>query len=160
MKFLLAALLSAANLAAAAPVSNAEPGTSPATTFLGKRIAPSSNCGLDMYPTATQRPIMHGIFYLNGDTSDGDPLPPSIIWGTPGQCNLISCSGQTGFFLCVDSTSDGRPVPFQPSTLGHQIDSTYHDCYGGPPADDDTPIRAFQFWGQGYNLLVQGNQNC
>lgn len=78
-----------------------------------------------MYQSATQRAVMHGLFYLDGVTSDGDPSPPDIIWGTPGKTTMISCGGQTGFYLSVDASDSGNPVPYEPSVLGQAMDSTY-----------------------------------
>lgn len=157
IKFLSAVLLGAANLAVAVPVE-----TSPVTP-LDKRIDFSiHNCGLDMYQSVGQRAVMLNLFYLKGVNlaNYGLGRVGDTVIGTHGKCRMISCQGQAGVYLCVDPSSNSDNVPYVPSDLGAQLDATYHDCYGGPPADDDTAINAFQYWGKGYNLLVAGNADC
>ncbi|KAF2636820.1 hypothetical protein P280DRAFT_532918 [Massarina eburnea CBS 473.64] len=161
MNFLKALFLSA-SLATALPASPVSPPTTPSST-LAKRISEESNCGLDMYQSIGQGATLRGLRTLQRidgyDVRDGNFQ--DVIWGVPGKCMMIWCGGKVGVYFCVDKTSDGRKIPYDPVDLGRNLDRTYRDCYGGPPSSREKDvIRAFQYWGQGYNLLVQGNADC
>lgn len=174
MKFFAAILLGAAGLAAAVPLTDGtgktvltadgpDNGANRTTVTVGKRTKDSSNCGLQMYQQFGQRAFMHILFWLTGRETyndDGDEVPDVIIV-TPGKEKMFACEGHVGFYLNVDKTGDPKydsiDRPFAPADLGWTMDSTFHDCYGGPPADEDTPINAIQHWGDGWNILVRGN---
>ncbi|KAF1954850.1 hypothetical protein CC80DRAFT_493600 [Byssothecium circinans] len=162
MKYLAAMLLSA-GLATALPASPITPPSTTPTNTLAKRIFKESNCGLDMYQSIGQGATLTGLRTLQRiDGYDrGDKDFQDIIWGVPGKCTMIWCGGQVGVYFCVDKTDDGRNIPFNPTDLGKDLDRTYRDCYGGPPSHRERDVaRAFQYWGQGYNLLVQGSADC
>jgi len=164
MQFLSAILLGAASLAAAAPVSDAEQNTA---AILDKRIKDTSNCGLDMYQTATEARVANIIDDFTSECHDGtDECKTTTFVGKPGeQGKMIACIGHTGVFLSLDNDPTGSHfnVPFNAGDLGEQIKDTYYDCYGKDPnsgAGDKSYIRAFQYWGQSYNLLIAGNEDC
>lgn len=163
MQFLSAILLGAASLAVAAPLTDAEQNTAQ----LNKRISDSSNCGLDMYQTATEARVANIIDDFTSTCHDGSQECKTTTFTAAAgqQGKVIACIGNTGVFLSVDKDPAGTHfnVPFSAGDLGTQLLNTYSDCYGAPPsskAGDRGFIRAFQYWGQGYNLLVTGNVDC
>ncbi|KAF2268264.1 hypothetical protein CC78DRAFT_530185 [Lojkania enalia] len=174
MKFSTAILLASASLAAAAPLEGKEarrdvliadgPGNSTSEVTVAKRVKDSSNCGLQMYQQFGQKAFMHILFWLTGRQTynkKGEEVPDVIIV-TPGKEKMFACEGHVGFYINVDKTGDDKydriDRPFSPADLGWTMDATFHDCYGGPPADDDNPINAIQhFSSDGWNVLVRGN---
>lgn len=118
MKYLIAILLSAAGLVASAPLDS-----DAATKQLSRRFKPTSNCGLDMYPTATQSPVKNGIKYLKGEEHDKPPKAIFSDFGQQGQ--LISCSYGTGIFLSVDDVDGIGKALFNPKDLGQQVEDVY-----------------------------------
>lgn len=156
-KIFLAVLLSAVNLAAAAPVTG---DNSAVTSSLKKRINPASHCQLDMYPKIGQRAAIQNMHWLEADPKESDT--PETVYVMQGTTTMISCQGQAGVYLSVaaDPTGKNNKLPFQNSDLGHIIDGAYADCYGGPPAADDASVWAYQSFQNGYDLLVKGDANC
>lgn len=82
-----------------------------------------------MYKTVTNTKAMHNLMYLTGNTDDGDPYPPEMIYGQPGQTQMISCTGQTGVWLSVDASAKVLPgwegIPYTTTDLGHQLDNAW-----------------------------------
>ncbi|OCK73005.1 hypothetical protein K432DRAFT_450819 [Lepidopterella palustris CBS 459.81] len=164
MQFLSAILLGAASLAAAAPVLDAEQNTAP---LLGKRLKSTSNCGLDMYPKATEARIANILDDFNSVCSDGtEECKTTIFVGTPGQQGkMIACVGHTVVLLSVDPDPTGghANIAFMAGDLASQILDVFNDCIGRSPlsnAGDKSYINGVQYWGQGYNLLVVGGGDC
>ena len=119
---------------------------------LMERAAPTSNCGLTMWPLATQGPIGDGINYLRGIA---DPY-----WVFEGPCSLVSCSYGTGISICPNTTLTPNPYPFDLENIGDIVSNTYADCYGGSPGGGGDTINAFQYWGYNFNVLVKGGYGC
>jgi hypothetical protein len=92
----------------------------------------------------------------------------SLFLGTPGkQGQVIACVGGTGVILNMDAStvpnSPGYNVPFNSAEFGKDIRDTFSDCYGREPnrkAGNKSYIRAFQYFGNGFNLLVRGAVDC
>jgi hypothetical protein len=144
IKFLMAALLSAANLATSAPVAQGDP-----ATF----------CGLDTYQSVGQRAVRNNLLYLNSTSpynAEGQ-RPPDVLIGKAGTCTVVACFGQASTSLCVNAGADYSAAPAQ---FGKDLTDTYVGCYRGMPAKSDNAIASFQFFGVGYNLLVQGAADC
>jgi hypothetical protein len=151
-------VFSLASLAISAPT--AENSNLVASTSIEKRFDPHSNCGLDMYQDIGQRAARKGIRIWTGEqTYYQDPKPDTIV-GKKGWCTLSWADGGVGFYFCLNS--DAENTAYTPEYLGKQIEDTFKDCYGRGPENDDTPERAFQYWGDWskgdkYNLLIVGN---
>ncbi|KAI9656644.1 MAG: hypothetical protein M1831_004554 [Alyxoria varia] len=152
MQFFTAVVLGAAGLAAAVPTSSGQ------SKPLEKRIADSSNCGLDMYWSPTQGPIHDAISYLHGDS---DNEPPNPFYVNAGECGLISCSYGTGIKVCADKDLSPARYPFDPALIGDYVKDTYTDCYDSSPSSGSgNTIRAYQRWAEGFNVLVEGGHDC
>jgi hypothetical protein len=144
VKFLAAVILGAANLATSAPVAQGDP-----ATF----------CGLDTYQSVGQHAVLNNLKYLNSSSpynSEGTK-PPDVLIGSAGTCTVVACFGQASTSLCVDKGADYTAAP---ALFGKQLTDTYVGCYRGLPSKSDNAIASFQFFGVGYNLLVQGAADC
>lgn len=154
-------ILLSVGLATAIPAPLTTPNDS--ASSLTKRISKQSNCGLDMYQNIDEGQMQIGIRtlirYKGYDERDNDWQ--DIIWGVPGKCKLIWCNGGTGISFCLDKTDDMEPKPYDPVQLGTNIDDTFKDCNGRLPRKNKGEYtRAIQYWGDGYNVLAQGNMDC
>ena len=123
---------SAIFIGTAAYMSTAAP-LDAAPKSLARRTAPTSYCGLQQYSGVGGPAAKDNLWYLE-QRGDG-PFGADTIAVDAGTCVMISCTGQAGIRLCLQTGQpDGRS--FNTRQLGYMMDNTFHDCYGGAPSAD------------------------
>ncbi|KAF2746137.1 hypothetical protein M011DRAFT_527274 [Sporormia fimetaria CBS 119925] len=154
-------LLAITGLASAAPLTT----SSTSNPLTRRAFCPDRpiDCGLTNYQIANQKWVMEGLFFLNQASGGSNRKSANAQIVEPGkQGVMIWCKEATAFYLSANSDAPSNTyLATGAEGLWGKLDGAYKECYGGSPMNDrDAVIRAFQYWGDGFNLLVAGGADC
>lgn len=170
MKFLSTTVLGLAgfaSLATAAPLTEAEPGISPAPAPLKKRSGdyqPNHYCGDKNWASFGERAALAGFRLMGGVDTGGfsaaalKEILPSYS-GHPGQCLTLWCGGDgdtsVAFLLCV---KPGAAVQtYYATDIAQKLHDGFYDCFDREPIDEKRSALPYHVWEGDYSLHVENS---
>lgn len=143
-------LLAATSLGAAVPTAVLD---SPVEVNITAPLMKRDSLSCDVpWPRLTEPRVRDIANKLSGD-------PVTFSASTGEQSQVLYCVGGTGVVWSVDAQDPPYTVVFASADVANIIYNAFYNCYGHYPSGGDTTYNdAYQYWGQGWNLLVRGSQ--